>query len=341
MPRVIDAFAQFLDGSGDPLIDGWLHFTEAGTNNTDKDTFSDNAETIANDNPLQLDAEGRCPSVFGSGSYRVVSYTNDDVLDQPDVQMQQFDPVGELTGSTPFQAWNEYTVYPLHAITQGSDLNYYSSLIADNQGNDPTLDATKWEQVEMTFFYNISRTYAANDMVRLPDGRTFVSRVSANLNNYPPENDTEWKALNVRAWTAGQSFAIYELCQDLTGALWRSTADNNTGNQPQTDGGVNWIDPANEASVLVKTGGGTLQRYKSNEIQDTDTYTLPLASTVESGGWVDVEITDVYALFEPTVECAGADSLTSRDFVDTDIIFDTQASARVRFISDGVSDWRI
>ncbi|GAH01982.1 unnamed protein product, partial [marine sediment metagenome] len=41
MPRVIDAFAQFFDDNGDPLVNGFLAFKESGTNNTDKDTFAD------------------------------------------------------------------------------------------------------------------------------------------------------------------------------------------------------------------------------------------------------------------------------------------------------------
>jgi hypothetical protein len=40
MSRIIDAFTQFFDDDGDPLIDGWLAFKKSGTNNTDKDTFA-------------------------------------------------------------------------------------------------------------------------------------------------------------------------------------------------------------------------------------------------------------------------------------------------------------
>ena len=87
MARIIPAFFQFFDDNGDPLVDGFLKFVESGTNNTDKDTFADINETIANANPVPLDAAGRCPNVFGSGAYNVISYTS------AMVQIQQFDPV--------------------------------------------------------------------------------------------------------------------------------------------------------------------------------------------------------------------------------------------------------
>ena len=78
MARIIEPFEQFFDGEGDPLTNGWLKFTETGTNLTDRDTFADVNLTIANTNPLQLDSEGRCPNVFGTGLYRVTLFQDDD-----------------------------------------------------------------------------------------------------------------------------------------------------------------------------------------------------------------------------------------------------------------------
>ena len=124
MPRVISAFKQFFDDSGNPLVDGWLRFTVSGTNNTDKNTFADSSETIANANPLQLDAAGRCPNVFGSGSYRVVSFV--DAAGSPGTQIQQKDPVGGSAGTGAFEDWNDLSIYPLGKIVTGE----YSPLLS-------------------------------------------------------------------------------------------------------------------------------------------------------------------------------------------------------------------
>jgi hypothetical protein len=93
MARVIAAFSQFFDDAGDPLENGWLKFLVSQTNNTDKDTYYDSNLTILNTNPVQLDAAGRCPDIFGTGAYRIVSYENNPVTNQPGTQVQVFDPV--------------------------------------------------------------------------------------------------------------------------------------------------------------------------------------------------------------------------------------------------------
>lgn len=93
MSRVIEAFAQFFDDAGNPLEDGWLQFLVSNTTSTAKNTYSDEDLLIANPNPVQLDGAGRCPSVFGSGEYRVISYHNNPVTKAPGAQIQIFDPV--------------------------------------------------------------------------------------------------------------------------------------------------------------------------------------------------------------------------------------------------------
>jgi len=98
MPRVIPAFKQFFAFNSvtsvlEPLVNGWLQFYATQTTSTPKDTYSDLLETIPNPNPLQLDSEGRCPNVFGTGGYKVVYYSNDPINDVPDVQIASFDPV--------------------------------------------------------------------------------------------------------------------------------------------------------------------------------------------------------------------------------------------------------
>lgn len=64
---------QFLDGTGKPLAAGLLYFFAAGTS-TPQNTFADNLGTIANSNPIALDATG-APS-NGSGTQVQVWFSN-------------------------------------------------------------------------------------------------------------------------------------------------------------------------------------------------------------------------------------------------------------------------
>lgn len=92
--------------------------------------------------------------------------------------------------------------------------------------------------------------------------------------------------------------------------------------------------------VKVKSGGGTLEVFEVNELTDSNTYTLPAADSVASGGWVVVELSDKYSAQTPVVQRAGTDTISDSGGSDTSVTFDG-GSIAVRFISDGVSDWRI
>lgn len=59
---------QFLDGTGAPLAGGFVYMYVPGTT-TPKTTWQDSNLTIANSNPITLDANGEC-LLWGSGSYQ-------------------------------------------------------------------------------------------------------------------------------------------------------------------------------------------------------------------------------------------------------------------------------
>lgn len=192
MSRILEAFSQYLDGNGDPLINGWLSFLESGSNNTDKGTFADPSLTVANANPVQLDAEGRVPNVFGTGSYRVVLFENDELLNQPGVQIDQFDPVGGESGAASFSDWDAMSVYDEGDIVTGSGGLYYRSQIPDNENNDPTTDTTNWEEIKFEQVYNANKTYAEFDRVIDNNGIGYTSLVSGNINNTPSISVDSW-----------------------------------------------------------------------------------------------------------------------------------------------------
>ena len=340
MSRIISAFKQFFDDAGDPLVNGWLKFTISGTNNTDKDTFADVSEDIANANPLQLDAAGRCPNVFGSGSYRVTSFIDDTVLHQPGQQIQQFDPVGGSFGDAAFDDWNAESIYSSGDIVTASDDLYYRSLSNNNQGNDPTIDDTTWEQIEFVEYWNANRTYAQHNKVRTTVGIEYISLINSNTNNEPATNSDKWQAETLRTWTNTQDFAINELVRNIDGFLWFSLIADNTGNDPKLDDGTKWS-PAGPNQSIAFTGGGILLANRINELQDGSTYTMPLANSVPAGAWVQVELPDEFSQSTPTVQRGGADTITDVNGPDTAVLFNTLTSIVVRFVSDGISDWRI
>ena len=200
MGRVIPAFAQYFDEEGKPLANGWLRFLVSGSNNTNKDTFADPTFQIANANPIQLDAAGRCPNVFGTGDYRVVSFVNDpEDEDSPGEQIQQFDPVtaqestaGGVGSGAVFDQWEDApTSYELGAIVE-KDLVYYRSLIASNTGLDPALEESAWERVDFLRYYNSSISYSIGDLVYDVDN-LYLSLQDVNQGNAPSVSPTYWR----------------------------------------------------------------------------------------------------------------------------------------------------
>lgn len=70
--RLIHPDQQFSDSAGAPLAAATLGFFETGTS-TPKNTYSDTDLTIANDNPIDLNSEGRLDvDVWGEGEFKLV-----------------------------------------------------------------------------------------------------------------------------------------------------------------------------------------------------------------------------------------------------------------------------
>lgn len=133
MPRIVNAFEQFFDSAGNPLIEGKLNFFESGSSTVRKTTFADVDNEIENINPVLLTADGRAPNVFGNGSYRVI------LTDAADVQILFRDPVGGQSGQTFGADWNSVSFYDIAAIVRDDD-QYWESLSSENNGNRPSTD---------------------------------------------------------------------------------------------------------------------------------------------------------------------------------------------------------
>lgn len=173
MARIIAAFTQFLDGAGDPLSSGKLEFLVSGTT-TNKTTYSDINLTVANPNPVVLDANGRCPDVYGEGVYKARSLTS------ADVQIQVFDPVGGSDAAGQFADWASGKIYNETDIVRGTDLKFYQSKGSANQGNNPVTDgAVNWRNIlidstVITKASGLTLDWAAEDILKFTASGDFT-----------------------------------------------------------------------------------------------------------------------------------------------------------------------
>ena len=178
---------QYLDDAGNPLVSGKLFFFTTGTN-TALDTFADINLTIPNTNPVILTAAGRIPNIFlQDASYKVI------LTDSDEVQIFERDPVGAETEVGNWSIFNSLQIYGVNDIVEGSDGNFYISLIEANQGNDPTTTPTAWSLIRLIVDYNSNETYQIGDLVTASDLTLYVSLVADNLNVDPTSGIVNWK----------------------------------------------------------------------------------------------------------------------------------------------------
>ena len=191
MPRVIPALSQYLDGEGDPLSEGFLKFNVSGTNATDKDTFADISETIANTNPVPLDADGRAPNIFGTGSYRVTMY------DYNMQQIDQKDPVpGDTAATSQWGAWSAVVTYPIDWYLLDGEGDIYKSLQNSNENNEPSVSPTFWERVNFIQVYNTNIDYNAGTIMLFTDGYAYYTAAGTSAGETPVTDPSKWERLN-------------------------------------------------------------------------------------------------------------------------------------------------
>jgi hypothetical protein len=142
MARYGDLDTQYFDDAGDPLINGKIFFFETGTT-TPKPTFADVNFTIPNAHPVILTAAGRQPNIFFQGVAKAVLATS------AGVQILVRDPVGE-TASTFGNPWIASKDYNANDVVQGSDGDFYRSLVNGNVNNNPVTTSGSW-----TFLYSV------------------------------------------------------------------------------------------------------------------------------------------------------------------------------------------
>lgn len=175
--RFTNPFPRYFLDSGTLNSGGKLNFYEAGSTTVRKNTFSNEALTIANENPVTLTASGVIPDIWLDGTYYVtLTDKNGEIIDDAD-------NVGTVTEGT-FAVWSSTTTYGSGStnIVTGSDGNYYRSITSPNLGNDPVSSPSSWERIDFLPFYNSNVTYSQNDLVQ-DGGKIYVSQTNSNTGN--------------------------------------------------------------------------------------------------------------------------------------------------------------
>jgi hypothetical protein len=229
MARFGEINAQYFDDAGDPLSSGKIYFYETGTT-TLKDTFSDINQTIANTNPVILTAAGRQPNIFFSGTAKAI------LVDKNNVQILVRDPIGQ-TASVFGDGWVATKIYSADAVVLGSDGQYYRSLAAGNQNNDPTSTSGYWTLL-YSVEWNAGITYQTGAVVTY-NNLQYQSLQNSNLNNNPASATAYWASIAF-AWLSTRTYAIHENVVGTDGILYTSLQNNNTGNVPASSGSY-WV----------------------------------------------------------------------------------------------------
>jgi len=199
MARYENPVPQYLDGAGNPLVNGKLFFFKSSTN-TQLVTFKDEAESIPNTHPVLLDAAARTPNIFFSGSAKVVFVADDLSTGETGKQIFERDPVGGEKELGDFTLWDTAVTYDLNDIVEGSDGNFYKSLSNANQANDPLTNADKWELFKLLGVWNTNITYAINDVVLSTVGNLWKALTATAANNPETDDGTNWSVAIDGQW---------------------------------------------------------------------------------------------------------------------------------------------
>ena len=184
MARLGGIDTQFFDGNGDPLSGGFLYFYEAGTS-TPKATYSDEALTIENENPVELDAFGVPGDIFFTGTARIV------LTDADDVQIRVMDPVDaccatEGGGGAATDYWT--FVFPAKTANFSTASGSFYFVDVDTAAADVTMtlptspaanDRVGYAITEYNINYNVITDGGANDVVMGGAGFTTVEPLTS------------------------------------------------------------------------------------------------------------------------------------------------------------------
>lgn len=277
MPRSANPVPQYFDSDNKILAGGKVFYFNAGTS-TPKTTYSDSDETIPNTNPVILDAAGRLPDVFFTGTAKQI------LKDLNDVQIWERDEVGSVEQISDFNAYDLNISYDAGDIVKFAG-DFYLSLQNSNQNNQPNSAFAFWIEIRFIEIYNTTVDYALGRIVQTTDGNMWKSVNSPNQNNNPAtDNGTNWKQTldesKFKDITTETITSTGAATLNSLGVTNNTTSDslNITNNSV-----MNGIDAQDTDSVLLKRNASTV--YARDDVLGTvsESGGVPTGALMESG----------------------------------------------------------
>lgn len=186
MPRSANPVPQYFTAENKILVGGKVYYFNAGTS-TPKTTYSDEDETIPNSHPVILDAAGRLPDVFFTGTAKQI------LKDSDDIQIWERDNVGSVEQISDFNAYSLNISYDAGDIVKFAG-GFYLSLQNSNQNNQPNSAFAFWAEVRFIEVYNSTVDYPLGRIIQTSDGNMWKCVNSPNQGNSPStDSGANWK----------------------------------------------------------------------------------------------------------------------------------------------------
>ena len=275
--------------------------------------------TIPNAHPVILTAAGRQPNIFFQGVAKAVLATS------AGVQILVRDPVGE-TASTFGNPWIASKDYNANDVVQGSDGDFYRSLVNGNVNNNPVTTSGSW-----TFLYSVEwsagTTYKTGSVVTY-ETIVYQSLQNANLNENPSTEAAFWIPIQL-SYIATQTYAIDVNVVGPDGILYTSLQNANTGNTPASSPTF-WVGTsAAAAASAVAAAASAAAALVSENAADADAIATA-ADRVQTGLDAAATAADAIATAADAVQTGLDAAATAADVILTDADTVLTAADRVQ-----------
>lgn len=245
MARFGSLDTQYFDASGDPLVSGKIYFYESGTT-TAKTTYADINNTIPNTNPVLLDASGRQPNIFFEGVAKAT------LTNSGDTQIVSRDPVGQ-TATSFGDEWVSSKIYSANDVVIASDGQYYRSLAAGNQNNNPVTTSGFWSLL-YSVEWNAGINYGLGATV-VYETIQYQSIQASNLNHQPDTSGSWWVPLEF-VWSATTTYELNQNVVGTDGILYTSLQATNLNHIPASSPAW-WVGTSAAAAASATAAAGS------------------------------------------------------------------------------------
>jgi hypothetical protein len=269
MARFGSLDTQYFDASGDPLVSGKIYFYESGTT-TAKTTYADINNTIPNTNPVLLDASGRQPNIFFEGVAKAT------LTNSGDTQIVSRDPVGQ-TATSFGDEWVSSKIYSANDVVIASDGQYYRSLAAGNQNNNPVTTSGFWSLL-YSVEWNAGINYALGATV-VYETIQYQSIQASNLNHQPDTSGAWWVPLEF-VWSATTTYELNQNVVGTDGILYTSLQATNLNHIPASSAAW-WVGTSAAAAASATAAAASATAAAASEVAAETAETG--AQTAETG----------------------------------------------------------